>query len=502
MRQILIGLLVLSLLISSANALDVYGYVQDTTGAFISGALVELFNQTGTFMANATTGSTGFYNISINITTTGIYVLNYSHINYLPYSQGAVLLVAGQNKEVNTTLGPPVVGTMNGLIFDVNNLTGIAGATVLIQGPGVYVVTTNSTGYYTVNVAPGTYSINASAAGYYDNWATGSVTNGSTLTQNIGLTPIGDLIPPAISNVTVSSITQTSAMISWNTNENANSNVLYGTSPGSLGSSQSSSTLAQAHSISLTGLSSGTTYYFNVTSADAAGNIGMSGIYNFTTQPAPPSPPSGGGSGTTGGGGGGSGGGPSGVGASIGTSAAKEIDFCQSNPSIQSLDSRDVVRFIYAGSDYYLGFGRVDGENATVNLVPKGLFMMKEGDERSFDLDEDDIADLVVAISDIQKTVVPSPSGGFNLIRYTIETSLKHTGDLQCPTRQQSFQQGSTQSQGNPVQAIAAGIKNGVLNIIGTITPAKKASPLVGSAITGGIVVAGLALFFILRRRN
>src|SRR6185295_15508707 len=47
---------------------------------------------------------------------------------------------------------------------------------------------------------------------------------------------------------------------------------VYGTSPGQLASSASNGALATSHSVVLTGLAEGTTYYFRVRSTDAAGN--------------------------------------------------------------------------------------------------------------------------------------------------------------------------------------------------------------------------------------
>lgn len=78
-----------------------------------------------------------------------------------------------------------------------------------------------------------------------------------------------------------SSVTQNSAVISWNTNINSNSIVEYGTTT-SLGQSKSNATLTTAHSISLTGLNPGVTYYYRVKST-ANGVTATSSIYNFTT---------------------------------------------------------------------------------------------------------------------------------------------------------------------------------------------------------------------------
>jgi hypothetical protein len=121
-----------------------------------------------------------------------------------------------------------------------------------------------------------------------------------------------DTLPPTISNVHASA-TATTAVITWQTNEGANSIIKWGTTL-DLENEASSSQLTASHSITLTGLSPSTLYYYNVTSCDAAGNCNTSGYYNFTTSA---SSGGGGGGGGGGAGGGGGGGGGSGAGASV-----------------------------------------------------------------------------------------------------------------------------------------------------------------------------------------
>jgi len=98
-----------------------------------------------------------------------------------------------------------------------------------------------------------------------------------------------DTAPPTISNVQVTNITQTSATISWITDELADNIVEYGISTTSLnllaGSTASST---QNHQVLLQNLTPGTTYYFQVKSKDTSGNLSIDNnsgnYYNFTTQ--------------------------------------------------------------------------------------------------------------------------------------------------------------------------------------------------------------------------
>ena len=86
-----------------------------------------------------------------------------------------------------------------------------------------------------------------------------------------------DVTPPVITNIIATSSTDgTSATITWTTNENANSRVDYGTSSGALAQNVSNATLVTTHSLQLTGLTPGTTYYYRVTSVDAANNSATS----------------------------------------------------------------------------------------------------------------------------------------------------------------------------------------------------------------------------------
>jgi phosphodiesterase/alkaline phosphatase D-like protein len=86
---------------------------------------------------------------------------------------------------------------------------------------------------------------------------------------------------PTIIGVTAGSITTTTAIITWTTDEASTSVVTYGTQ------SASSPALVTSHSVALTGLTPGTLYNFTVTSANASGSLWTSNSYNFTTVPIP-----------------------------------------------------------------------------------------------------------------------------------------------------------------------------------------------------------------------
>ena len=101
-----------------------------------------------------------------------------------------------------------------------------------------------------------------------------------------------DTTPPTISNISHNP-SSSSAIISWNTNELATSRVFYDTvsrpsdTDGSL-YAQASATDTTAdntsHSVTLTGLTSSTTYFYKIRSADAAGNAAFSTERSFPTS--------------------------------------------------------------------------------------------------------------------------------------------------------------------------------------------------------------------------
>ena len=112
-----------------------------------------------------------------------------------------------------------------------------------------------------------------------------------------------DATPPAVLWVDAVAVTGSSAVIAWTTDEDAISQVVYSTTShagnsygstaadadnartgyGSVVPDPEDGTLLRSHAVVLTGLTSGTTYYYRVISHDAAGNYVISEEYSFTT---------------------------------------------------------------------------------------------------------------------------------------------------------------------------------------------------------------------------
>ncbi len=134
----------------------------------------------------------------------------------------------------------------------------------------------NTTGF-TESTTPNSNLYNGSSSGVR---VTDISASAVTMTANL----IINWPPPTItSGPTASSITTSSAIITWSTDESSDSVVEYGPTT-SYGTSKSDTTDVTSHSITLTGLSPSTTYHYRVKSTDSSGNgPTVSGDNTFTT---------------------------------------------------------------------------------------------------------------------------------------------------------------------------------------------------------------------------
>lgn len=100
-----------------------------------------------------------------------------------------------------------------------------------------------------------------------------------------------DTTPPTISSVASANILTAQATITWATDELSNSTVGYSTTPGNFTNETGVSSMVTSHSVTLTGLTPNTTYYFKTQSIDPSGNIATSTPsaegYTFSSNPGP-----------------------------------------------------------------------------------------------------------------------------------------------------------------------------------------------------------------------
>jgi hypothetical protein len=98
------------------------------------------------------------------------------------------------------------------------------------------------------------------------------------LVYPVGL--LNDTTSPEISGISTSG----SGIVTWATDEYADSAVLYGTVPGVYPRMESSALYTRQHKVALMGLTPGTIYYYQVRSADRSGNATTSAEHNFTAS--------------------------------------------------------------------------------------------------------------------------------------------------------------------------------------------------------------------------
>jgi peptidoglycan/xylan/chitin deacetylase (PgdA/CDA1 family) len=93
----------------------------------------------------------------------------------------------------------------------------------------------------------------------------------TTKAQINGTNPPADTTKPVISGVTTGTAAQTSMNLSWLTNENTTSKVEYGTST-AYGAVVADTAANTSHTVTVSGLTASTKYYYRITATDAAGN--------------------------------------------------------------------------------------------------------------------------------------------------------------------------------------------------------------------------------------
>lgn len=125
---------------------------------------------------------------------------------------------------------------------------------------------------------------------YYKVYTKDGANAQSSGTNAVAITPTGKWTsaPTLESGPSISSVTTKKATISWVTSRSSDSKVSYGTDQGKYGEVEpSNSSQVKSHSIKLSGLNPGTTYYYKAKWTDEDGNTGTSEEKSFTTADAP-----------------------------------------------------------------------------------------------------------------------------------------------------------------------------------------------------------------------
>lgn len=176
--------------------------------------------------------------------------------------------------------------TMVGGVYTPSGWSGSADSSTLTVTGG----SLGSGGSYTFSIQTTSADVNASSA----NWSVQASDDGggsdptgcsgSLGTEITGSTtdPNADTTAPSISSLVVSDITDTSAKITWTTDESSSTSVDYGGDE-SYGSTATGDGNTTSHSVTISGLTANTTYHYDISSSDSTGNTANSGDNTFST---------------------------------------------------------------------------------------------------------------------------------------------------------------------------------------------------------------------------
>ena len=234
-----------------------------------------------------------------NASPAGNYAQGFSAYNYYtPYSGGT--WTSAWEDDLRTQVTPtraeipvmpwkvsPSKGHISGTVTMAETGAWADGATARITGPESKTQICDGTGFYSfIDLAPGSYTVTATLGAYPVATKQVAVAIGS-VTGNMYVTdlPIGGTQPPVISNVQ-SVVTNSSATITWDTDQPATSQIEFGPSPSYGALSAKDTTEVTQHSMTLNGLTPGMTYHYRVKSGNDNGES-ASGDYVFTVLGPP-----------------------------------------------------------------------------------------------------------------------------------------------------------------------------------------------------------------------
>ncbi len=277
------------------SAVSVSGTVTSSDGTVVQNAYIYFsYAGTSTNAKSVSTGTGGTYAAALS---PGNYDIRVSvakgSVNHVPNSAYFyfydVPLTADTTKDFNLS-----IVKVTGRTTDSNGvpISGVSLAVGYNSAGGVYLssesASSDADGAYTLYLPPNAgYSINISAPA--GSGFASQLLSQLSVTENLRQNVILDLPdtkqPVIVSGPSVSAITNTIAVVEWETNEPATATLRYGTvNPPS--TAITIATATTSHSRTLTGLVADTTYYVSVSATDASGNGPVnSAIVSFRTLP-------------------------------------------------------------------------------------------------------------------------------------------------------------------------------------------------------------------------
>ena len=280
---------------SGSNSVAHYYYMINTSPP---STLATLQGNASTYIDNSTTRTVAAAALpGVNKGTNTVYVVaidnattpNYSPSNYIsgtftlsstdPDNVGSVVasdssIKASSQWNVTLTWVAPTYQGAGNLTYLVKRSTDNSTFTQVGTTTGLsYVDTTPSSAKY-----------------YYKVYTKDGAAAQSSGTNAVSITPTGKwtTAPTIDTGPSAGSLTTKKATITWSTSRTSDSKVQYGTTSGSYNTVEpSNSSQVTSHSIQLTGLNPGTTYYYKTKWTDEDGNTGTSDEKSFSTNAAP-----------------------------------------------------------------------------------------------------------------------------------------------------------------------------------------------------------------------
>ncbi len=234
------------------------GSVVGTFAGLAEGATVVSSTNSGTTFTISYVGGTG----SHNVTLTGVAIS--SDTTAPAISAIATSGITGNSATVTWTTNEASTSQVEfGLTTDYGSVTTVNAALVLSHSVGLTGLVGSTTYHFRVRSRDAAGNLATSADGTFATAA--------------------DTTAPVASAITAGSITGTTAVITWTTDEASDSQVEFGltTAYGTVTTLDTS--MVTAHSVTVSGLALSTLYHFRVLSSDASGNVVTSADGTFTT---------------------------------------------------------------------------------------------------------------------------------------------------------------------------------------------------------------------------
>jgi hypothetical protein len=246
---------------------------------------------------------------------------------------------------------------------------------------GTFVNSTTNLNYTDNNrLASTNYLYNVSAVDYAGN---------ENRTINISVTTGPDTTPPIFLLLSVTK-TQTTSAITWATDDLTNGTLSWSTDQNNLSNSANYSSFATSHTITLSGLSQNTDYYFNITAWNTAALNATNGTNTFKTEATSSV------SGSSGGGGGGS--------SSAGTTNRISLSNSFSGYNVKK---NDILEFAFKNATYSLKVTQVTTNYIELLVTQTQYrFTVNVGDTKQVDLNGDGKNDIELKLVSINSQKV------------------------------------------------------------------------------------------------